>query len=565
MKMNMAVQKIFTGAMIAIALAAILLTHTTAGLLSTTQTVTSNGTITARVLSLVLGSSPNPAKTASPILIYGQIATVGNGNYSNLPIDIQYSQDQSTWHTISTVTANSNGTFETTFAFPLSGIFLVRANCGNQINSYSQLVVDRFVNLNGSEDSVDIQTAIDSLPSTGGVVYIRSGLYDLQGNSLVLRSDLTLIGDGMDRTIVRLFPTMHDESMGVADAVTSGTITNLLVENFTVIQNVVPLNHHGGIDLRGSTNNIVVRNMKITDVSGPGICANGNYTNLLIENCTVERAWTGIDCYGGENAEIRGNTIIDTTGDGIFPELHASNVTIENNYLENIGDTAVDIVGMAGPLSAEHIIVRNNTIKNGSIRVSNAIDVQIVGNSIYYGVIDVDSGEGTPIDVKIIGNLIVSTGNAAIAFYGAANSSAENNIIKMEPPSPGVTQSGIIAAIWTSGLIEGNTISGGDYSIDFGGWKLGWECNITIRNNKLFDFKQYGIYDDGLNQNYVNVAENEIYSMQPTALWGVLTGNPGSTWTIENNALKVNQRVGNQAINAPTSTLTGNYEYVPVP
>lgn len=562
--MNTAVQKLFTAAIIAIALAAILLTHTTAGLLSTTQTIPSNGTITARVLSLTLGSSPNPAKTASPILIYGQIATAGN--YSNLSIDIQYSQDQSTWHNISTVTTNSDGTFETAFAFPSSGTYFVRATCNDEVNFYSQLVVDRFVNLNGSEDSVDIQTAIDSLPSTGGVVYIRSGLYDLQGYSLVLRSNLTLIGDGIDQTIVRLFPTMHDESMGVADAVTSGTdITNLLVENFTVVQNVVRLNHHGGIDLRGSANdNIAVRNMMITDVSGPGICVNNNYIDLLIENCIVERAWTGIALGGGENAVIRGNIIIDMRGDGIYPEVSSSNMIIENNYLENIGDTAIDI-SCPPPTAHEHITVKNNTIVNGPIRVTNAIDVQVIDNRIQYGVIDVDAGQGRPINVKIIGNQIVSTGNAAIAFYGAANSSAENNIIKMETPSPGVIQSGIIAAIWTSGLIEGNTISGGDYSIDFGGWKLGWECNITIRNNKLFDFKQYGIYDDGLNQNYVNVAENEIYSMQPTALWGVLTGNPGSTWTIENNALKVNQRVGDQAINAPTSTLTGNYEYVPVP
>jgi len=566
--MNVAVQKLFTGAMIAIALAAMLLTHTTAGLLSTTQTVPSNGTITARVLSLTLGSSSNPAKTARSILISGQIATVGNGNYSNLSIDIQYSQDQSTWHNISTVTTNSSGTFETVFAFPSSGIYFVRATCGDQVNSYSQLVVDRFVNLNGSEDSVDIQTAIDSLPSTGGIVYIRSGLYDLNGKSLVLRSDLTLIGDGIDRTIVRLFPTMHtDDSMGVADAITSeADITNLLIENFTVIQNVVPMNHHGGIDLRGNmNNNIIVRNVKVTDVSGPGICINNNYDNLLVENCIVERVWTGIVFGSGDNAIVRGNVVIDTTGDGIYPEGSSSNVIIENNYLENIGDTAIDITPWTGGTAHEHVIVRNNTIKNGSIRVTNSFDVQIVGNSIYYGEIAVDSGQGTPVAVEIIGNLIVSTGNAAIAFYGAANSSAENNIIRMEPPSSGVIQSGIIAAIWTSGLIEGNTISGGDYSIDFGGWKLGWECNITIRNNKLFDFKQYGIYDDGLNQNYVNVAKNEIYSMQPTALWGVLTGNPGSTWTIENNALKVNQLVGNQAINAPTSTLTGNYEYVPVP
>ena len=531
-------QKLFTGAMIAIALAAILLTHTTAGLLSTTQTVPSNGTITARVLSLTLGSSSNPAKTASPILIYGQIATVGNGNYSNLSIDIQYSQDQSTWHNISTVTANSSGTFETAFAFPSSGTYFVKATCGNQVNSYNQLVADRIVNLNGSEDSVDIQTAIDSLPSTGGVVYIRSGLYDLQGKSIVLRSNLTLIGAGIDRTTIRLYPTMHNESMAIADAIVSqDPITSLLVENFTLVQNVVPLNHHGGLNFRGGKeDNIAIRNVKITDVSGTGIGVGGTCTNLLIENCDIERVWTGIAFSDSSDVTIRNNIIVDTTGDGILPVNSASEMVIENNYLENIGDTAIDIVGPAslGWLSAQHIVIRNNDITNGTIRVTNSLDVQIVGNSIHYGEINVDGGQGTPVDVKIIGNLIVSTGNAAIGFYGAANSSAENNIIKMEPPSPNVTQSGIIAAIWGTGRIINNTIlNSANYGIDFGGWALGSGNNITIRSNTIQDFGNFGIYDDDQHQETVYVENNTfIYNANATAIF---VEDPANHWIIDGN------------------------------
>lgn len=530
--MNVAVQKLFTGAMIAIALTAILLTHTTVGLLSTTQTVPSNGTITAPVLSLTIGSSPNPAKTANPILISGQI--MGNVNYSNLLIDIQYSQDQSTWHNISTVTTNSDGTFETTFAFSSSGTYFVRAAYGSLVNSYSQIVADRIVNLNGSEDSVDIQTAIDSLPSTGGFVYIRSGLYDLQGDSLVLRSNLTLIGAGIDRTVVRLYPVLNNGSIGVEDAITSKTdITNLLLENFAIVQNVVRLHHHGGIVLRGSKNdNVIVRNLRITDISGWGIGLS-NYTNLLIENCDVERAWTGIVFSNGENAIIRGNVIINTAGDGIYPEISSSNVIIENNYLENIGDTAIDI--SCPPPAHEHIIMKNNTIVNGLIRVSNAIDVQVIGNRIYYGEINVDAGQGRPIDVKIIGNQIVSTGRTAIGFYGAANSSAENNIIRMEPPSPNATQSGIIAAIWGTGLIINNTIlNSANYGIDFGGWGLGGGNNIAIRSNTIQNYGTFGIYDDNLHIETVYVEYNTFISNKANST-AIVAENPANHWIVTGN------------------------------
>jgi hypothetical protein len=436
------------------------------------------------------------------------------------------------------VTANSSGTFETAFAFPSSGTYFVRATCGNQVNSYSQLVADRFVNLNGSEDSADIQTAIDSLPSTEGIVYIRSGLYDLQGRSIVLRSNLTLIGEGIDQTIIRLYPTMHDESMAIADAIVSYVpIENLILENFTLIQNVVPLNHHGGIRFRGGPNdNVIARNLQITDVSGAGIGI-GDYSNLIIENCIIERAWTGITFIAGENALVRENTIINTIGDGIFPQDYSSNVVIENNYLENIGDTAVDIVGLAiyGPLSAEHIIVRNNVINNGLIRVSNAFDVQIIGNSINYGEIDVDSGQGTPVEVKIIGNQIVSAGRAAIAFYGAANSSAENNIIRMEPPSPNATQSGIIAAIWGTGLIINNTIlNSANYGIDFGGWGLGGGNNIAIRSNTIQNYGTFGIYDDNLHIETVYVEYNTFISNKANST-AIVAENPANHWIVTGN------------------------------
>ncbi len=423
-----------------------------------------------------------------------------------------------------------------------------------------------------SGDFVDIQTAINALPPEGGIVYIKAGMYDLNGKSLVVRSNLTLLGDGIDQTVIRLWPTLETTQAFALDCITSTSdVDKFLIENLTVVQNVVPLNNHGGIVLRGGKNtNITIKNVKSTDASGAGITV-PYYNNVIIENCIVERTWTGIIVSNGTNALIYGNMVINTTGDGIFPATYASNVTIKNNYLENIGDTAIDITGSAssglGP--EKNVVASNNTIINGSVRVSNAIDIQVIDNRIQHGEISVDAGQGTPINVKIIGNQIVSTadsfrGKAGIGFYGAANSSAENNIITMEPPSTNVNQSGIIAAIWGIGIIMNNTIlNSTNYGIDFGGWVLGGGSNITIVKNKIQGFGDFGIYDNAKNQGPLSIKDNIIFSDETSARWGIFTEHTTNSWLIEYNALKVKELLGDQAINASKSILIDNYAYTP--
>lgn len=533
-------KKFFAGIILAVFIIGVLLTNTTEGLTSATDVVASSGVINYVTPLLKLNSSINPARSGILVQIFGIFEAAGNRNYSGLSTNLQYSQDQITWNQIATVAAKSDGTFEINFAFPSSGNFIVKATCGNQVTSYEQTVVDRIVNLNGLEDSIDIQTAINSLPAQGGTVYIRSGLYDLGGRSLQVRSNLALIGDGIDKTIIRLYPTMHtSESMGIEDAITSNTdIDNLVFENFTLIQNGAPMNHHGGIILRGGKNNgITVRNLHITDISGAGIDI-PNYNGVLIENCIIERAWTGITVIAGLNAEIRNNIIMNTNGDGIFPQISATNVIIENNYLENIGDTAIDITGpsSAGTPSHMHITITNNKITNGCMRVTNAKDVQITGNIIQYGEINVDAGQGTPSEVRIVGNQIVSKGSAAIGFYGASDSSAENNIIRMEQPSSNTKQSGITAAIWGTGLIAGNTIqNSANYGIDFGGWGLGGSSDITIRGNTIQDYGNFGVYDNNKVISTVRVEGNTITSSKATATYTIFTENPANHWVINGN------------------------------
>ncbi len=525
----------------ALFLIAAVLTSTTAATLSTENTIPSKGTIVSAPQTITLYTSTNPTKPTTAILISGELNTTTNQAQK---VTIEYTKNPNDWNMIATVDTDSNGRFQTAVSFPTSGIYTIRATCGNTVNTFTQTVTDRVVSQSNGDYS-DIQTAINSLPQSGGVVYVKSGLYELNGKQITLRSNLTLLGDGIDQTIIRLYPVKHDFSPGLQaceDAITSasdGIIENVLLEQFTLIQNVVSVNHHGGINMRGADTNVTIRNVKITDVSGPAI-GGGLNINLTIENCIIERSWTGIALASTTNGIIRNNTISDTKGDGIFPVSAASNLLIENNRLTNIGDTAVDITSpaSAGVQGEKNVTVRNNIVVNGTMRVSNAADIQIIGNIIFNGKISIDGGQGTPANVKIIGNTIVSSYSVGIGFYGASNAIAKDNVITMTTPAAGVTQSGIAAAIWGTGVIQNNTIlAAADYGIDFGNWALGNGNNITITGNLIQDYGKYGIYDDNKHTEPVYVKGNTFSSSLPNTL-AVYIANSGNDWVIENNIYK---------------------------
>jgi hypothetical protein len=110
----------------------------------------------------------------------------------------------------------------------------------------------------------------------------------------------------------------------------------------------------------------------------------------------------------------------------------------------------------------------------------------------------------------------------------------------MEQQSTSGNQSGIIAAIWGTGLIINNTIiNPANYGIDFGGWALGGSSNITISKNIIRDFGSFGIYDDDKKQDFVYIEENIITSNREGAGAAIFTQYASNQWLISNNILGI--------------------------
>ena len=443
------------------------------------------------------------------------------------------------------------------------------------ISSYGSIQqVYRFVvALDGSGDFTDIQRAIDAVPDGAkGIIEIKEGIYDLNPEmkypykSIIVKSNLTIRGAGIDKTVIRSFPTKQPPGSSIrAPTVLSQTdVENLIIEDLTVIQNGSPDNLGWScIDLRGGANiNITIRNVKITDVTGAGISVR-KFNNVIIENCIIENVWTGISLGGGKNANIKGNKIVNAAGDGIFPQTLSAgppvtDTIIENNYLENIGDTGIDVTSRSGVAPHERIIVRHNTLVNAHIRVSYALDIKLIENIIESGYICIDAGQGITANVSVERNKIVTSNKYGIAFLGVNNSQAINNEIYLSTPSQGATQSGISAAIRGSGLIEGNLIvNSANYGINFAGWRLGGGSRIIIRGNTILDFGDIGVYDDGLNQGPVLVENNTIWDRHIPFIsrYGIRTDYTANKWTIRYNHVYAGSIT---YISAPGSTVYGN-------
>jgi len=136
-----------------------------------------------------------------------------------------------------------------------------------------------------------------------------------------------------------------------------------------------------------------------------------------------------------------------------------TDVLITGNYLENIGDTGIDITGTKDVSPHQRITASGNTLVNAHVRVSNAENISIVGNSMQgWGMIDVDNGAGNPTNIVVSNNVVITTNNVGVGFYGCRDCQLTNNEISLTGSG-----SGVHAVIRGVGLIEGNTIVGGDY------------------------------------------------------------------------------------------------------
>ncbi len=174
----------------------------------------------------------------------------------------------------------------------------------------------------GTDDHVQIQQAIDNLPSGGGSVYLREGTYNI-GGTITLDNNVALIGSGAG-TLLYL---ANNVNSNVLQATNCG---NLLVTNLRIWGNSLnnPLGDSLGILLENVENSKVV-DCWVKDFDDYGICLYSSNGNAVGGNTCQGNGTGGIYLDVSFNNSISGNTCQGNEIDGIF--LKSDNNTVSGN------------------------------------------------------------------------------------------------------------------------------------------------------------------------------------------------------------------------------------------
>lgn len=324
------------------------------------------------------------------------------------------------------------------------------------------------------------------------VLYIDAGNYVLKScnnndECIRLWDNTTIIGEGIDNTILTISPTLYSNLYVKVFSSTTDSVNNILIKDLTLDCN--GRNNPNGSKLVNIysyffllnldyAENIIVDSCKIYDNPGRQSIRIGrneahSCKNIEVKNCIF--LVTGNDSSGGENQgdhssiyinadtvkiinnRFINNRLLDSTS--IFSacsaiELHSDNILCQNNYVENF-KTGVNVVATVA--SHRNAIYSNNIFK----RVSCGFDIWTAGNNVMK-------------DILINNNIIQkTTGNNAPIYIRSVNTDVESLTISGNDIS-------ILDIPLTSDLQYLPVISSP--------FKIPANININITNNNFHDY-----------------------------------------------------------------------------
>jgi len=240
----------------------------------------------------------------------------------------------------------------------------------------------------GTNDEVEIEQAIGDLPSSGGLVYLLEGTYNIGSSIDITKSNVTLTGAG-NATKLFLVDGANTNVIVVGDGTNSYegiTISNLQVDGnggnnssgsgiefnkyitYSKVEGVYI--HHAkndGIFLTLSDNNKIVQNR---------IESNGNYginielsNYLIISGNQISSNENGIVLWPSSYSVIKGNVSVSNTYFGIYL-YSAVNTIVSANQVKSNNDNGIDLYN-----------ARNSIITGNHISGNGGYGIRLWGNN----------------------------------------------------------------------------------------------------------------------------------------------------------------------------------------
>lgn len=302
----------------------------------------------------------------------------------------------------------------------------------------------------GTSDNIQIQLAINSLPSLGGEIRILQGIYDIDA-TIIVNNNVTIKGTGTtDANQASGGGTIFKRNSGFDGPIFSNS--NHSSGNFSIRFQDFSINGNKGSGSptalsRGiyctSAQRVTVFNVSVNNTNSDGIKFDGNNGGVdWVYNCRLRGCGgTGISFGSGGASDCAAwdNEIGSCSGDGIFLGS-VSNCIVSGNFIFISGAIGIDLFNSS---RCQILGNRVNNSSNSGIRLSGTTlgssGCTIVGNWCYDNGTGITTGAG----IEITDGTVASNNNTVIG------NTCSNSV--------GTNQD---YGIYTHGLTDFNTIVG---------------------------------------------------------------------------------------------------------
>lgn len=315
----------------------------------------------------------------------------------------------------------------------------------------------------GTDDQVEINAAIQALPSGGGEIVILDGTYNISATILINRINVSLIGNGRNTQLKRNWNSNNDEGI-----VTLNANYCSIKEIYFYGKRLTSYSHDIYVKY---SNYCIINNNYIYLGSSSILLTNSQYNTISSNNCSS--SFDGIVLTNTSSFNIIDNNIVNKIETNTSSDFN----TISNN--KSIG-TNSDM----GIFSANNTITGNN-FSNGYAGVrlwENATNNLVSGNTFcnnnYYGI----SLSNYSSNNTIIGNICNNNTIGGISCYLTSNNTiVGNSCFRGTGTSSDYTSAQYtiyINANSNNNLFACNNLLGKNYTTN------GTSTNNTFANNK---------------------------------------------------------------------------------
>lgn len=187
----------------------------------------------------------------------------------------------------------------------------------------------------GTADNVEINAAIQALPSTGGEVVILDGTYNITATIAMNKDNITLSGNGDSTILKRMWNSSSNEGVVTITSENGGcTITNLQIDgNVASYSSIL---HNYGILMNGTNSND-------GNVISKVVCNNNNLGiyiynydyNFILGNIINNNKSYGIRFNASDTNVVSGNICNNNGGNGGFYFSTSDNNIVNSNICNN--------------------------------------------------------------------------------------------------------------------------------------------------------------------------------------------------------------------------------------